>query len=407
MRQEQPDLILLDLIMPGMDGFEFVQRLHDIQQIHTPVIIALSASAFQEIRQRSLDAGCHDFLTKPFQLEKLLELLSYYLSLEWIYEESQSPQTDKKSGEEALSALRGHPGTKTIPFIFLTAKSGREDVRKGMRLGADDYLTKPFTVSELLAAIQERLERHKTIHQHAENVQLKPGRDSAERNPYGLERVLKFAHLLKTPEKLQGLEEVSEIGKVLVENGQQLERAVENSLIYAELKFLQQYSPDIDNVWLSGEFIAFFARYTAKQYHQEHDLSLQLAKATISLSSKSFQKILIELLDNAFKFSEPGQGVRVIPTSNHQEFVLQVFDEGLGMTWESIRYIERLPSLERFPKKPPYGSGKGLIISQLPAARWGATLRLASKEGIRTKATAVFNIAPEEDDNVTRNRVSR
>src|SRR5690348_16004581 len=48
-------------------------------------------------------------------------------------------------GHEVLTHLRNDPATATIPLIFLTAKTSRTDVRQGMTLGADDYLTKPFT----------------------------------------------------------------------------------------------------------------------------------------------------------------------------------------------------------------------------------------------------------------------
>ncbi len=63
-------------------------------------------------------------------------------------------------GYETLKAIRANPATATIPFIFLTAKVSKADMRQGMDLGADDYLTKPFTAQELLAAIETRLKKN-------------------------------------------------------------------------------------------------------------------------------------------------------------------------------------------------------------------------------------------------------
>lgn len=63
-------------------------------------------------------------------------------------------------GYDVLVALRQDPTTIEIPFIFLSAKASKADFRKGMSLGADDYLTKPFTPSELREAIFARLEKH-------------------------------------------------------------------------------------------------------------------------------------------------------------------------------------------------------------------------------------------------------
>lgn len=63
-------------------------------------------------------------------------------------------------GYEVLQILNKSPKTATIPFIFLTAKSEKVDIRKGMNLGADDYLVKPFEEHELLEAIESRLKKN-------------------------------------------------------------------------------------------------------------------------------------------------------------------------------------------------------------------------------------------------------
>ena len=65
----------------------------------------------------------------------------------------------RMDGHAVLSALRDEPATARIPFIFLTARGDKVDVRSGMNLGADDYLVKPVEIDELLSAIQARLER--------------------------------------------------------------------------------------------------------------------------------------------------------------------------------------------------------------------------------------------------------
>jgi CheY-like chemotaxis protein len=60
-------------------------------------------------------------------------------------------------GYAVLKALRADPATAEIPFVFLTAKGERGDFRAGMNLGADDYLTKPVVLDDLLKAIHVRL----------------------------------------------------------------------------------------------------------------------------------------------------------------------------------------------------------------------------------------------------------
>lgn len=69
-------------------------------------------------------------------------------------------------GYGVIHMLQKNPATQNIPFIFLTAKSERAEIRKGMELGADDYLTKPFNGTELLNAIEIRLKKSEVLKQH-------------------------------------------------------------------------------------------------------------------------------------------------------------------------------------------------------------------------------------------------
>lgn len=73
------------------------------------------------------------------------------------------PEVD---GYAVLSILNKNPETASIPFIFLTARVERSDFRKGMEMGADDYLTKPFNDVELLSAIESRLHKNETQKQY-------------------------------------------------------------------------------------------------------------------------------------------------------------------------------------------------------------------------------------------------
>jgi DNA-binding NarL/FixJ family response regulator len=80
-------------------------------------------------------------------------------------------------GHAVLKALREDPQTVTTPFIFLTAKGEKQDLRSGMNLGADDYLTKPVAKADLLSAISARLKRNE---QQLSSGSLTPNFESAE-----------------------------------------------------------------------------------------------------------------------------------------------------------------------------------------------------------------------------------
>lgn len=73
------------------------------------------------------------------------------------------------NGHEVLAQMREIPETSLTPFIFLTAMSDKTDIRNGMELGADDYITKPFTRNELLSAIDSRLLKQAKLMKHCDD----------------------------------------------------------------------------------------------------------------------------------------------------------------------------------------------------------------------------------------------
>jgi len=83
---ELPDLILMDLVMPEMDGFEMLRRIKQIPEIQDIPVIAVSAGVFDHQRQECVKAGCNDFIPKPIDADAVLNILKKHLRLEWIYE---------------------------------------------------------------------------------------------------------------------------------------------------------------------------------------------------------------------------------------------------------------------------------------------------------------------------------
>lgn len=86
----KPHLILMDMLMPVMDGYEATRQIKQTPEGIETIIIALTASAFDEQRQIILSAGCNDLICKPFREEVLFEKIAHYLNLRYIYEEENS-----------------------------------------------------------------------------------------------------------------------------------------------------------------------------------------------------------------------------------------------------------------------------------------------------------------------------
>jgi CheY-like chemotaxis protein len=95
----RPDLILMDLVMPVMTGFTAIQKIRQMPEAYARrvPIIAVSASAYDEDKQKSLSVGCQAFLPKPIETKVLLNLLQTQLQLDWIYKKvaPKIPESDE------------------------------------------------------------------------------------------------------------------------------------------------------------------------------------------------------------------------------------------------------------------------------------------------------------------------
>jgi len=124
-RELRPDLILMDLVMPVMDGFEATRRIRELTELSEVRIIVASASVFEYHQQESIVSGCNAFIAKPFRTEVLLKLLQEQLGLIWIYEEELPlTQTASPIEEEFLLTELVMPPQERLGIFFELALLG-------------------------------------------------------------------------------------------------------------------------------------------------------------------------------------------------------------------------------------------------------------------------------------------
>lgn len=112
-----PDLILLDLVMPVMDGFEAMHKLRQISRFKEIPIIVVSASVFDFEQQKSWDAGCNEFISKPICAEELLDKLKIHLRLRWIYEPSIDMESEDVLENQTSSLLESSNRDDSTPLL--------------------------------------------------------------------------------------------------------------------------------------------------------------------------------------------------------------------------------------------------------------------------------------------------
>lgn len=131
----KPDLIITDLIMPMMNGFEFIQALRQSEEFKEITIIASSASIFAIDQYKSIDVGADAFLPKPIEAETLLQILRQYLQLEWLYENKTNTIDKNNIGSSNLPDKIVIPPKVVLQQLLTLIKDG--DVQKILELAQE------------------------------------------------------------------------------------------------------------------------------------------------------------------------------------------------------------------------------------------------------------------------------
>ncbi len=131
-KRVSPDLIITDLLMPMMDGFEMTRQIRSFARYQDLPIVATSASVFQFDRNKSQAAGCSDFLAKPIEADALLAKLQRYLHLEWVY---NSPPPNPSQSTTDLFSIEIMPTPEELEPLQAAAEIGHIEGIKQAAIG--------------------------------------------------------------------------------------------------------------------------------------------------------------------------------------------------------------------------------------------------------------------------------
>lgn len=299
---------------------------------------------------------------------------------------------EQMNGYQTLETLRREPATASIPFILMTGMGDTEAMRKGMDMGADDYLPKPFTAPQLLGAIEARLKKRDILRQSAEKKLADLRANLTLSLPHEmvtpLNGIFGLAQLLAAEAQTLTTQEVAEFGKDILMCAERLQRTVQNFLLYGQLE-IQAADPEALSALRTqrteqyGGLVETRARKAAVAAHRAADLQLDLTDGSVAMAPDLFTRLVDELVGNAFKFSQPGQPVRVAIDSENGHCKLAVQDRGLGMTPEQIASISAYTQFDR-RRQEQQGAGLGLAIVQRLSQLHGGEFKIQSEPGSGT-----------------------
>ncbi len=306
------------------------------------------------------------------------------------------------SGYEVLRALRAQPDAVNIPVVLVTGLADLQGMREGMRLGADDYVPKPFDLEELLALIAARLRKAEALRREAEDKAKTLRSHISMMLPHELlsplSGIIGLADILRDDSGQLQPSEAAELGRDIQRAGERLHRLIRNFLIYSQLELMAAEPDRLEALRRSmpcqlRRVLGEVAERYADKHARRADLTLELATAEVGISEQNLTKLCEELIDNAFKFSEPGRPVDVRARVTGDMVWLTIADEGCGISDDIIESLHETHQFERLFCEQR-STGLGLAIAVKLAELHGGRALIQSQPGTGTSILVELPLAP-------------
>lgn len=303
-------------------------------------------------------------------------------------------------GHGVIEKLQRDIETARIPFIFLTGYGDRGSVRQGMALGADDYISKPFKIAELLEAVEARLTKVSRLEMHYEQ-KMDALRGSILlalphelRTPLAL--IIGYGEVMAAQADQLPEDKIVSLAQMITRSGRRLHHLFENYIIYAQIELIMTEPERVARMRQFREAVANslvqkVAKEMQKKYGRTAELTINSIESPLPISTNNLEKILTELIDNAFKFSPDDTAVSIYTNCDQEKFIFQVGNYGRGMTPEQIEDVGIYMQFERKIHEQQ-GSGMGLTIAKRLTELYGGQLEIRSTPGEVTLVTVTLPV---------------
>ena len=287
----------------------------------------------------------------------------------------------------------------TTPFILMSGTSDRDYVRRGMEMGVDDYLTKPFSLEELDSTIQARLRRHQNVKSKFDTTVSLLRQNITYALPHELRTplmgVLGYAQMLEMDIDSFSKEEITDYASEIRKSGNRLQRVIENYLVFSQLELISTDFKQVqglrNNLVRARQIIENAATEIAAKYDRQADLDIRVESGALRISKENLKKVIVELVDNAFKFSEAGTPVKVRFLRDGKCFILQIRDYGRGMAQSELNQIGAFMQFNRALHEQQ-GLGLGLVITRKLAELHECNFEIASRVDEGTLVRIEFSL---------------
>jgi len=297
-------------------------------------------------------------------------------------------------GSTLLRDIRQDPALNAKQVVLMTGRPDLVTPRKGMEEGADDFLTKPVGVKELLGCVAARF-RRASVSWRVEDQMLEKLRSHVPAQlPHEfftpIAGILGLVEILRDGNSGLGPDDLPSVYNDLYDSALRLHRTLRNYLLILDLETPPEsdgVAKPLSAVELERAMNDGVSEALRLQPRRE-DVTLRVTPCPVAIKGPDLARVVDELAHNACKFSRAGTPVEI----SIADGVLTVTDKGRGMTEEEIGHIGAFQQFDR-KKQEQQGLGLGLVLVQKIAARNGAKFSISSKPGEGTTVQLAFPLA--------------
>ena len=289
------------------------------------------------------------------------------------------------NGFRACEIIKKDESTKHIPILMLTAKQDISDKVKGLEIGADDYITKPFHIQELIARVKSRL---KLIDEHQQRVNHER-RKALDHMVQGVEHEIRnpivsiggFARRIL--DELPDNDRKKEYAQIILQETERLERMVKESETLQDLSEGQKEKLDIHT--LIDEALTQ-TRHLKEQHQVEIELKYDRSIPPLPFNHENLLIAFIQLISNGLEAIDNG-GKLTIRTALEGSFniTIEIIDNGHGI---SAQHLERI--FDPFFTSKMSGAGMGLPLTRKIIDHHHGTIAIKSKPNQGTCVTVTL-----------------
>lgn len=289
------------------------------------------------------------------------------------------------TGLDLLTQLRADPALAMVPFIMITSVADRSSTRRAMELGADDYLTKPFTPDEVMSTVQGRLAKQRNWREATQALAAAYSQGMMGVLPHEfrtpLNSILGFAELMSIfAERGLSPAQTREFADAIGRAGKTLLGHTTRFLTLMELQSLGTLGNgsercDLGPSWLENRLESALDKTVATG--QPPRFRIDAAEATVHCREHLLATMFDEMLGNAIKFAEPDSEIVISGQVSGADYLLAVDNTGSHFPLDKLREIGAFVQFDR-GRQEQQGLGIGLATLHHAARLSGTHFTIAN-----------------------------